>query len=247
MIGNNTTGNDVRNYNINGKDNLNVNGERWNVEVFGKRSDDITNIGTSSKSGNNIKHSSSKGKKRTSSKPSHVSSVITLAHSLKDKSLLQKLHWMLDPSFPRPLPPFKRLSYRIRQQHNALGGEVVGYLDLSQSSSLKTGLIAKEWCEWLPALHYVPVDPTWVWIQDARWLQICRDLFPTASFLDGNVDCLPPVDIFLLSKITLSQCNLVLEHCPASLLLSSSRLPTVKGWVHRFWRVKHSWVGGCTD
>ena len=92
MIGNNTTGNDVRNYNINGKDNLNVNGERWNVEVFGKRSDDITNIGTSSKSGNNIKHSSSKGKKRTSSKPSHVSSVITLAHSLKDKSLVQNIH-----------------------------------------------------------------------------------------------------------------------------------------------------------
>ena len=58
---------------------------------------------------------------------------------------------------------------------------------------------------------------------------------------------LPPVDILLLSKITLSQCHVVLDQCPASLLLSSLRLPSIKGWVHRFWRVKHSLVGGCTD
>ena len=159
MISNDTTGDDVRKNNNNGNDNINVNGGRWNVEVFGKKSGDIKNIGNSSKSGNNIKNSDSKGKKRTPSKPSHVSSVTTLVHSLKDKRLVQKLHWMLDPSFPRPLPPFKRLSCRIRQQHNTLGGEVVGSLDLSQSSSLKISLIAKEWCEWLPTLHYVPVDP----------------------------------------------------------------------------------------
>ena len=144
MISYDTTGDNVRNNNNDSNDNLNVNGGRGNVEVFGKRGEDIVNIGNSSKSGNNVKNSSSNGKKRTSSKPSHVSSVITLAHSLKDKSLVQKLHWMLDPSFPRPLPPFKQLSCRIRQQHNTLGGEVVGSLDLSQSSSLKIGLIAKE-------------------------------------------------------------------------------------------------------
>ena len=168
MISNDATGDDVCNNNNNDNVNINVNGGRWNVEVFGKRGDDITNIFNSNKSGNNIKNSSSKGKKRTSSKPSHVSPVTTLAHSLKDDSFVHKLHWMLDPSFPRPLPPLKRLSCRIRQQHSALGDEVVGSLDLSQSSSLKIGLIAKEWCERLPALHYVRVDPTWVWIQDAR-------------------------------------------------------------------------------
>ena len=61
------------------------------------------------------------------------------------------------------------------------------------------------------------------------------------------MDCLYPVDILLLRKITLSQCNLVLKQCPISLILSSLRLPVIKGWVHRFWMVKHSLVGGCTN
>ena len=73
MISNDTTGDDIRNNNNNGNDNIKVNGGRWNVEVFGKKGDDIKNIGNSSKSGNNIKNSSSKCKKRTPSKPSHVS------------------------------------------------------------------------------------------------------------------------------------------------------------------------------
>ena len=112
---------------------------------------------------------------------------------------------------------------------------------------MKIGLIAREWYEWLPALHYVPVDHTWGWIQDPCWLSICSNLFPSVSFLDDNVDLLPQVDILLLSKITLSQCNLVLNQCPVSVVLSSSRLPSVKDWVHRFWRVKHVLVEGCTD
>ena len=120
------------------------------------------------------------------------------------------------------------MSCRIQQQHNAFGGVLVGSLDLAQSTSMKIGLIAREWCEWLSALHYVPIDPTWIWIQDPRWLNIFSNFFPTVSFVDGNVDLLPPVDILLLSKIILSQCNLVLDQCPVSLLLSSSRLLSVK-------------------
>ena len=120
------------------------------------------------------------------------------------------------------------MSCRIQQQHNAFGGVLVGSLDLAQSTSIKIGLIAREWCEWLSALHYVPIDPTWIWIQDPRWLNIFSNFFPTVSFVDGNVDLLPPVDILLLSKIILSQCNLVLDQCPVSLLLSSSRLLSVK-------------------
>lgn len=154
---------------------------------------------------------------------------------------------MVDASFPRTLPSFKRLSCRIRQQHNALGGEVVESLDLARSSALTIGLIAKEWCEWLPALYYMPSDPTWIWIQDSRWLQIYSNFFLTVLFIDGNMDCLLSVDILLLRKITPSQCNLVLKQCPISLILSFSLLPAIKGWVYRFWKVKHSLVGGCTD
>ena len=71
---------------------------------------------------------------------------------------------MVDACFLRTLPSFKRLSCRIRQQHNDLGGEVVKSLDLARSSALTIGLISKEWCEWLPALHYMPVYSTWVWV-----------------------------------------------------------------------------------
>ena len=170
-----------------------------------------------------------------------ISSAPKTSYSLLLASSSQLLLWVVDTSFPIPLSSFKWTSYRIRQQHNASGDEVVGSLDLAQSSSMNIGLIAREWCEWLPARHYVPVDPIWVWIQDPRWLSIFSSFFPTVSFVDGNVDLLPPVDILLLSKIMLSQCNLVLDQCPVSLLLSSSRLLSVKGWVYRFWRVNFFW------
>ena len=93
----------------------------------------------------------------------------------------------------------------------------------------------------------MPINPTWVWIEDLRWLSICSNLFPSVLFLDRNVDLLLPVNILLLSRIILSQCNLVLDQCLVSLLLSSSRLPSIKGWVHHFWRVKHSLLGEGTD
>ena len=163
-----------------------------------------------------------------------MSSEPTASSSSLLASSSQLIRWVVNTSFPRPLPSFKRMSCRIQQQHNAFGGVLVGSLDLAQSTSMKIGLIAREWCEWLSALHYVPIDPTWIWIQDPRWLSIFSNFFPTVSFVDGNVDLLPPVDILLLSKIMLSQCNLVLDQCPVSLLLSSSRLLSVKGWVYRF-------------
>ena len=135
----------------------------------------------------------------------------------------------------------------VRQNHATHGGEVVGCLLPPASHSVSIGIIALEWVEWLPALQFVPIQPSWVWILDKFWERFAKRLFPSVCFINGSVSPLPAVDILLLSKITLGQCSISLNTCPASLILSSSRLRLPIGWVHNFWRIRHADVGGCTD
>ena len=66
-------------------------------------------------------------------------------------------------------------------------------------------------------------------------------------FISGPSSSLPPVDVLLLSQITLGQCNIYLYHCPISLILSTSRLRIPLGWGRQFWRISHANVGGCID
>ena len=74
-----------------------------------------------------------------------------------------------------------------------------------------------------------------------------RRYFPYAKFVNGRDHVLPPVDILLLSKVTLSQCKIFLNHYPCSIFITTTRLRDHFGWIRRFWNVKHAFVGGCTD
>lgn len=55
------------------------------------------------------------------------------------------------------------------------------------------------------------------------------------------------MDILLLSKVTLTTCNIILYNCPASLILLTSQLRVSSGWQYNSWPLSHAEVGGCTD
>ena len=132
------------------------------------------------------------------------------------------LRWVADKvSFPRVLCQTSILSMDVLQNSITHGGEVVGCL-LSQGTSASIGIIASTWGEWLPALQFVPIQPTWVWILDNFWEKILKRLYPRVVFISGLTSPLPPVDVLLLSRVTLGQCNISLEHCPFSLILSTA-------------------------
>ena len=143
--------------------------------------------------------------------------------------------WLPSIEFPRRLPRQALLSVQITDCSFAKGGEVSGSLSL-QSSVVTVGVIASEWSEWLPALSFVPHSPVWVWILDKIWEKLSRRLFPSLLFLNGLTEPLPPVDVLLLSKITLPQCSISLSSCMDSLILSTSRLHSFSSdWARRFW------------
>lgn len=55
------------------------------------------------------------------------------------------------------------------------------------------------------------------------------------------------MDILLLSKVTLTTCNITLHNFPASLILSTSRLRVSSGWQYNSWHISHAEFGGYTD
>ena len=130
------------------------------------------------------------------------------------------------------LAKLNRFSFSVTTPSFAKGGAVVGTLqDSTTSPNVMFRLICSEWCEWLPALPFVPVIPLWIWCHSIRWCKILAKVFPHVTFVDGFTTPFPAVDVLLLSRVTLGQCNILLKHCPASLILSSSRLKCVLGWV----------------
>ena len=141
--------------------------------------------------------------------------------------------WMPHSLFPRFLDQRSLLTMNIRYNTITHGGEVVGSLDTSPSS-LSLGIIAKEWGAWLIALRFVPLTTTCIWIFDPTWEKLLCRLFPTVILLDGLHSSLPPVHILLLSKVTLTPCNINLQTCPASLILSTSRLRVSRGWQYNY-------------
>ena len=156
--------------------------------------------------------------------------------------------WNSSSFFPRIFPLHNTLFVESTTSAIAKGGELSGHLQISSEIQyLKLGLISLEWSEWLPALLLVPIEPTWVWVFSKKWERILRRCFPCANFVNGFDIVLPPVDILLLSKVTLAQCQISLDHCPCSVILATTRLRDRLGWIRRFWDVKHAFVGGCTD
>ena len=117
----------------------------------------------------------------------------------------------------------------------------------SAAPSVTFGVICSEWGDWILALPFVPALPLWIWCLSPSWLKLLVQAFPDATFINGHTQPLPVVDVLLLSKTTLGQCNVVLKHCPSSLVLSTSRLRCSGGWVKRFWRLSHAQVGGCSN
>ena len=51
----------------------------------------------------------------------------------------------------------------------------------------------------------------------------------------------------LLSKVTLGKFKKRFNHCPTSLILSTSRFRVSLGWKYWFWRITYAKVGGYTD
>ena len=140
------------------------------------------------------------------------------------------------------------MQFKVRKRDYALYGEVNGVLEtLSTDLFIKVGSIDREWCDWIPALAYIPMQPTWVWIMDPKWGYIVKNCFLNVAIINGNHCSLPPVDIILLSRITPLYCCIFLSSCPLALVLSISRLRHLHGWTLRFWKVKYYTVGGCTD
>ena len=80
-----------------------------------------------------------------------------------------------------------------------------------------------------------------------RWEHTLRRLYPSLAFVDDFTSPLPAVDILLLSRVTLRQYRIKLALSPVSLVLSTTRLKTSLGWVHKFWHVAHSHTGGSTN
>ena len=154
--------------------------------------------------------------------------------------------WSVDILFPRVLCQEFILSMDVWQNHISNGGEVVGCLR-SQSQPVSIGIIASTWAEWLPALQFVPIKSVWVWITNNFWEHFLKRLFLRVVFISGPSFSLPPVNVLPLSQITLGQYNIDLHHCPASIIISTSRIRVLLGWIRKFWRIFHADVGGCTD
>ena len=127
----------------------------------------------------------------------------------------------------RPLLLHSPLSFRVQDC------AVSGYLVPSVATTT-VGAIARNWSDWLSALAFVPLVPTWVWILDCKWEKVARQVLPTATFINGFTSSLPSVDILLLSGVTLVTCRITLFDCPSSLILSTSRLRVAFGWIPRF-------------
>ena len=136
---------------------------------------------------------------------------------------------------PRLLPFHSPLSFLVKDR------EVTGCL-LPPVATTTVGVIARDLSDWLSALAFVPLVPTWVWILDCKWERVARTVLPTAAFINGFTSSLPSVDILLLSGVTLLNCRISLLECPSSLILSTSRLRAAFGWISRFWKLPHHMI-----
>ena len=105
---------------------------------------------------------------------------------------------------PRLLLLHSPLSFQV--SNNAVIGALIPPV-----TSTAVGIIAREQCEWLPALALVPLVPTWIWMTDIKWERVVKKLFPTTSFINGFSTSLPPVDIILLGRVTLHQYRISLK------------------------------------
>ena len=92
------------------------------------------------------------------------------------------------------IPLFKSLSSVTRESAIYRNGIVESHLFNSISPNLPLiGIIFQQWCNWLPALTLVPLEPRWVWVLDTHWLKICKGLHPNVlmpaavSHLRSNV------------------------------------------------------------
>ena len=130
------------------------------------------------------------------------------------------------------IPLFKNLSSVTRESAIYRNGIVESHLFNSISPHLPLiGIIFQQWCNWLPALTLVPLEPRWVWVLDTHWLKICKVLHPNVVFIDGFTTSLPAVDILLLSLTSLHKCLIPLSFTPFSLRVSTSQNIRVNfGW-----------------
>ena len=154
--------------------------------------------------------------------------------------------WCQSEEHPRPSSQRSSLVLNTRRTRFAKGREVFGTLSDNTNSSL-VGIVAKGWNDWLLSLAFIPLTPVWIWIFDKNWERISHRLYPSVVFIDGFTSPLPPVDILLLSRVTLRQCNITLALSPFSLILSTCKLRSSLDWIHKFWPVSHSHTGGSTD
>ena len=139
------------------------------------------------------------------------------------------------------------LSVAVTDCSFSQGDEISGSLFLLPSFET-FGVIASELAEWLSAFLFVPYSPVWVWILDKTWERLSRRLYPSILFINGIAEPLPPIDVLLLSKITLPQCSTSLSTRMASLIPLTSRLHSISsGWARRFWKFHHSNVGDAID
>ena len=117
---------------------------------------------------------------------------------------------------------------------------------LPLAASTTVCVIARDWCEWLPALAFVPLVPIWVWILESKWDKVARQKIPLLPF---STDLLP---LYLGGcspywwRYFTSMSGLV-KDCPSILILSTSRLRDSFGWISRFKRLPHAKIGRCTD
>ena len=85
-------------------------------------------------------------------------------------------------------------------------------------------------------------------ILDKTLERLSRRLYPSILFINGIAEPLPPIDMLLLSKITLPQCSTSLSTRMASLITLTSRLHSISsGWARLFWKFRHPNVGGAID
>ena len=83
--------------------------------------------------------------------------------------------WEQYSTFPRILDSLSKLQLGARQRDYTLYGQMYGVFETSSTDlSIKVGLIAQEWCDWLPAFAYIPMQPTWFWIIDPKWESIVK-------------------------------------------------------------------------
>ena len=105
---------------------------------------------------------------------------------------------------PRLLTFYSLLSF------HKTGSSVKGFL-LPPATSTTVGIIARDWCEWLSALAFVPLVPTWILILESKLNRVARKAFPNASFINGSSTSLSPMYILLLSGVTLPKCRVSLH------------------------------------